>query len=214
VLERKVDLSANNSRARLAAAFEGNVGQLFEICPHGIRSFAAISRRNDQAVENIILGFGAHFDPQIAILRALTELNQSLPAVLSNKYEQSRAYRDHYPEALKWWQTATLENQPYLIPDETATCKVQADYANNWSGDLYTDVMNCLKLAQSKGWETLILDQTRPDLGLSVVKVIVPGMRHFWPRFAPGRLYDVPVQMGWLKEPLAEEQLNPQPIFF
>ncbi|NES82160.1 MAG: TOMM precursor leader peptide-binding protein, partial [Moorea sp. SIO2B7] len=40
-----------------------------------IPTFAAISRRNDQAVENIILGFGAHFDPQIAILRALTELN-------------------------------------------------------------------------------------------------------------------------------------------
>lgn len=179
-----------------------------------IPTFAAISRRNDQAVENIILGFGAHFDPQIAILRALTELNQSLPAVLSDRYEQSRASRDHYPEALEWWQTATIENQPYLIPDKTATCKVQADYLNNWSGDLYTDVMNCVMLAQSKGWETLILDQTRPDIGLSVVKVIVPGMRHFWPRFAPGRLYDIPVQMGWLTVPLTEEQLNPQPIFF
>ncbi len=179
-----------------------------------IPTFAAISRRNDRAVENIILGFGAHFDPQIAILRALTELNQSPPAVLSNKYEQSPAYRDHYPEALEWWRTATIENQPYLIPDRTTTFKVQADYANNWSGDLYTDVMNCVKLAQSKGWETLILDQTRPDIGLSVVKVIVPGMRHFWPRFAPGRLYDIPVQMGWLTAPLAEEQLNPQPIFF
>ena len=179
-----------------------------------IPTFAAISRQNDQAVENIIIGFGAHLDPQIAILRALTELNQSLPAVLSNKPEHSRAYRDHYPEALEWWQTATLENQPYLIPNETATRKVQADYPNHGGSDLYTDVMNCVKLAQSKGWEILVLDQTRPDIGLSVVKVIVPGMRHFWPRFAPGRLYDIPVQMGWLKEPLAEEQLNPQPIFF
>jgi len=179
-----------------------------------IPTFAAISRRNDQAVENIILGFGTHFDPQIAILRALTELNQSLPAVLSNKPEHSRAYRDHYPEALEWWQTATLENQPYLIPDESTTCKVSADYHNNGYGDLYTDVMSCVNLAQSKGWETLILDQTRPDVGLSVVKVIVPGLRHFWPRFAPGRLYDIPVQMGWLTTPLTEEQLNPLPIFF
>lgn len=179
-----------------------------------IPTFAAISRRNDRAVENIILGFGAHLDPQIAILRALTELNQSLPAVLSDKYEHSRAYRDYYPEAHQWWQTATIENQPYLVPDRTATYKVRANYANNWSGDIYTDVMNCIKLAQSKGLETLILNQTRPDIELSVVKVIVPGLRHFWPRFAPGRLYDIPVEMGWLTAPLTEEQLNPQPIFF
>jgi oxazoline/thiazoline synthase len=179
-----------------------------------IPTFAAISRRNDRAVENIILGFGTHLDPQIAILRALTELNQSLPAVLFNKYEQSRAYRDCYPEALAWWQTATIENQPYLIPDRTVKAKTPADYPHTWSDNLETDVMNCVNLAQSKGLETLVLDLTRPDVGLAVVKVIVPGLRHFWPRFAPGRLYDIPVQMGCLTAPLAEEQFNPQPIFF
>jgi len=47
-----------------------------------------------------------------------------------------------------------------------------------------------------------------------VVKVFVPGLRHFWPRFAPGRLYDVPVSMGWLAAPLTEDQLNTQPIYF
>ena len=34
--------------------------------------------------------------------------------------------------------------------------------------------------------EMLVLDQTRPEIGLPVAKVIVPGMRHFWARFAPG----------------------------
>jgi ribosomal protein S12 methylthiotransferase accessory factor len=62
--------------------------------------------------------------------------------------------------------------------------------------------------------EMLVLDQSRPDVGLPVVKVIVPGLRHFWKRFAPGRLYDVPVKLGWLAEPLDEAQLNPIPIFF
>ena len=32
------------------------------------------------------------------------------------------------------------------------------------------------------------LEQARPDLGLPVAKVVVPGLRHFWARFAPGRL--------------------------
>ncbi len=61
--------------------------------------------------------------------------------------------------------------------------------------------------------EMLVLDQTRPDIGLRVAKVIVPGMRHMWKRFGAGRLYDAPVKMGWLKEPLTEEQLNPFPMW-
>jgi ribosomal protein S12 methylthiotransferase accessory factor len=48
---------------------------------------------------------------------------------------------------------------------------------------------------------------------MPVVKVVVPGMRHFWPRFAPGRLYHVPVQLGWLPRPTDEGDLNPIPMF-
>ena len=48
---------------------------------------------------------------------------------------------------------------------------------------------------------------------LPVVKVVVPGLRHFWARFAPGRLYEVPVQLGLLDRPLREEELNPVAMF-
>lgn len=176
-----------------------------------IPAFAAISRRNDREVEDIIFGFGAHLDPHIAILRALTELNQLLPAVFHGTPELDSG---HDREAIAWWETATIANQPYLTPDRTLNPKSQSDYPQCWSDDLYTDVSHCVQIAAEKGLETLVLDQTRPDVELQVVKVIVPGMRHFWPRFAPGRLYDVPIQMGWLTEPLREEQLNPHPIFF
>ena len=66
---------------------------------------------------------------------------------------------------------------------------------------------------EAAGLEVLVLDQTRPEIDLSVVKVVVPGMRHFWARFAPGRLYDVPVALGRLAGPTAEADLNPVPIF-
>jgi len=55
----------------------------------------------------------------------------------------------------------------------------------------------------------LAVDQTREDVGLPVVRVVVPGMRLFRARFAPGRLYDVPVALGWRREPAAETDLNP-----
>ncbi|HVV81730.1 MAG TPA: YcaO-like family protein, partial [Kofleriaceae bacterium] len=75
------------------------------------------------------------------------------------------------------------------------------------------DVRACVARAAARDLEVLVLDQTRPDLALSAVKVLVPGLRHFWPRLGPGRLYDVPVALGRRAAPLAEEQLNPVPLW-
>jgi oxazoline/thiazoline synthase len=66
---------------------------------------------------------------------------------------------------------------------------------------------------RAQGLEMLVLDQTRPDVGLPVVRVIVPGLRHFWARYAPGRLYDVPVKLGWLPAPRRENEMNPRAMF-
>lgn len=79
--------------------------------------------------------------------------------------------------------------------------------------DLKKDILVDQSRVEELGLEMLVLDQTRPEIGMPVVKVIVPGLRHFWPRFAPGRLYDVPVKLGWLPQPLTEEQLNLVPMF-
>lgn len=181
---------------------------------YNIPTFAAISRRNDKKTEDIIFGFGSHFEPRVALLRALTEVNQSLPAVFSITPNEETPYFDHDPHALFWWKTATLGNQPHLAPVATMLPKRQADYPSCWSDDFQIDVTTCIRIAEAKGLETLVLDQTRPDTGLHVVKVIVPGLRHFWARLAPGRLYDVPVQRGWLTKPLTEDQLNPRHIYF
>jgi ribosomal protein S12 methylthiotransferase accessory factor len=79
--------------------------------------------------------------------------------------------------------------------------------------DLLDDVKAMTELVSAKGLELLVLDQTRPDVGMPVVKVIVPGLRHFWARYAPGRLFDVPVALGRLSRPTSYEQLNPIPLF-
>ncbi|HEU4538057.1 MAG TPA: YcaO-like family protein, partial [Polyangiaceae bacterium] len=70
----------------------------------------------------------------------------------------------------------------------------------------------CLRRLDEAGLEAVAVDKTRPDLGLHVVQAIVPGLRHFWPRFGPGRLYDVPVRCGWLPRAYAEHELNPVPL--
>ena len=50
---------------------------------------------------------------------------------------------------------------------------------------------------------------SRPDIEMKVVRVIVPGLRAFPARFGEGRLYDVPVRMGWRDKPIKESELNP-----
>jgi bacteriocin biosynthesis cyclodehydratase domain-containing protein len=179
-----------------------------------IPTFVAVSKCCDRDSEDILLGFGSHFDAKLAVGRALTEINQILGVVLPTNANGKTQYASSAePSALNWWQTATVQNQPYLLPDKSSRAKVYSDYDQEWSDDLLEDIKRCQQIVEQKGMEILVLDQTRPDIGLKVVKVIVPGMRHFWKRLGVGRLYDVPVQMGWLNEPISEKNLNPIPMW-
>jgi ribosomal protein S12 methylthiotransferase accessory factor len=179
----------------------------------GIPVAAAISRRTDKPAEDILMAFGAHFDLRIAVSRALTEMNQFLPAVLPMRSDGSGQYAFDDPDQLRWWRTATVTNQPYLRPLHTAPARTAADHPYRPQPDLLDDVRLIQRTVEDRGMELLVLDQTRADLGLPVVKVIVPGMRHFWPRHAAGRLFDVPVQQGWLAASTSEEDLNPIGMF-
>lgn len=173
----------------------------------GIPTFAAVSRQFGRPLESIMLGFGAHFDPEIALLRAITEMNQSLPLASHG------ISAGVHVQIANWLRTATLQNQPYLQPDTSRPFVTVSDFPFVRQDDLLEDVRLAQQIVEQKGMEMLVLDQTRPDVGLPVAKVIVPGLRHFWTRFAPGRLYDIPVRMNWLSKPLSEEELNPIPMF-
>ena len=115
---------------------------------------------------------------------------------------------------LSWLREANLDNQPYLKPDDTVPARKLSDYRQPFYNDLLADIEHCRAIVEGLGLEMLVLDQTRPDIGMPAAKVIVPGLRHFWARFAPGRLYDVPVKLGWLKVPKTEAELNPIPMFW
>jgi ribosomal protein S12 methylthiotransferase accessory factor len=180
----------------------------------GIPTFAAISRRVDRKPEDIILGCAAHLNPATALLRALAELNQFLPAVMAKKPDGATNYDFPDDEASEWWKTADCENQRYLWPDDELPAKTARDYRNCETDDFMDDVRYCVDLCRSAGLDVLVLDQTRPDVGMPVYRVLVPGLRHFWRRLGPGRLYEVPVRLGWIREPLTEGEMNPMSIFF
>ena len=168
----------------------------------GIPSFVAIAHWMHDSQENIEFGSGAHFDTRIALLRALTELNQFLSIGLMG------GGRTGEQSSLDGSTPLRIEDHPFLTPSDDPA--VQPGFGSK-VGRLNSreQVSACVRLAKRKGLDFLVLNQTRPDIDVPVVRVIVPGMRHFYRRFAPGRLYDVPVKLGLRDRPLPENELNP-----
>ena len=177
----------------------------------GIPVFVAVSHRPGEGAEDILYGAGAHTDPHIAALRAVCELNQCLQWV-GDPARGGSGYAANDPMSRWWWQTGRLADHLWLAPTPDTAPRGELDYPVPDTSDTREDVEYCRALVEARGMEFLALDQTRPDIGLPVARVIVPGMRHFWARFAPGRLFDVPVSMSWRETPLPEDQLNPIPV--
>jgi oxazoline/thiazoline synthase len=167
----------------------------------GIPTFVAVTHWMQDGRENIEFGSGAHFDARIALLRALTELNQflSLGFMGGGTGEKS---------SLDGSSPLRLQDHPYLTPSGNPMVQPGSD-SKFGHLDTREQVTACVALAKRAGLDFLVLDQTRPDIDAPVVRVIVPGLRHFYRRFGPGRLYDVPVKLGLRDRPLKENELNP-----
>jgi ribosomal protein S12 methylthiotransferase accessory factor len=169
----------------------------------GVPTYVAIMHWMAEGKENIEFGSGAHFDRRIALLRSLTELSQ----FLSIGVEGGGGARGD-KSTLDGLTPLKIENYPFLLPSKHPIpapplgLEVPLDSVRE-------QVEACVEVASRAGHDFLVLDQTRPDVAVPVVRVLAPGLRHFYKRFAPGRLYDVPVRMGLLDKPLREDELTP-----
>jgi ribosomal protein S12 methylthiotransferase accessory factor len=158
----------------------------------------------------IHLGLGCHLEARLAISRALAELNQGAVEEFGDKAPAALEGFDIHHK--RWLRESTIANQPYLRPADGPR-RVAADFTNEATRDVRDDLLISIEKLRAKNLEMIVLDQTRPDIGFPVARVVVPGLRHFWARYAPGRLYDAPVSMGWLDHPNTENDLNPIAFF-
>jgi ribosomal protein S12 methylthiotransferase accessory factor len=79
-------------------------------------------------------------------------------------------------------------------------------------GDASRELERVTALLAARGLSAFVADKSRPDVALHVAHVLVPGLRHVWPRFASGRLYDVPVMLGLRERAALEHEHNPDPL--
>jgi bacteriocin biosynthesis cyclodehydratase domain-containing protein len=168
----------------------------------GVPTYVAVLHWMQNGQENIEFGSGAHFDKRIALLRTLTELNQFLSIGLMGGGTGEKS-------SLDGTTPLYLKNYPFLTPIDNPSLPSGLKFGT--LDNTRDQVLACVDIATRAGLDFLVLNQTRPDVEVPVVRVIVPGLRHFYRRFGPGRLYDIPVKLGLRDQPIAENDLTPFP---
>ena len=173
----------------------------------GIPAMAALTASPEGG--RVLMGFGAHVDPVIAVVRALTEVCQCESGISDWKAESTpEGVFKGMPEIEgEWLAAVTTATDPWLAPHGSAPL-ARASTLN-----LHESLDAVLVALSKAGLEAWWMDLTRRDIGLPVVRTVVPGLRHFWNRFAPGRLYDVPVILGWVPDGYGEDDVNPRWVF-
>jgi thiazole/oxazole-forming peptide maturase SagD family component len=166
---------------------------------------AAVARQRDGA--RITFGFGAGGSAAEAARHAVGELAQCEANLsLIEDYVARHGLRGLTADAralLSWARSARIRDHPHLLGGPVRSRPRPA---------LELDLAECRRLCRRNGLVLLALDLTRPGIGVPVARIVVPGLRPLWARFAPGRLYDVPVRLGWRRRRAAESALNPIPL--
>ncbi len=142
------------------------------------------------------MGFGCHWSVFKAVTSALLEINQIL-TVRSDAASEA---------AVCSGRIAVSQLKP--SPDQASLCYQNYPYyASDWPS--IQEVIDRLAKADL---DVIIVDQTHPDIGVPVGRVIIPGMAHHWRRMGAKRLYSVPVDMKWQEEVPVESEMNPTDI--
>src|SRR5690606_37799943 len=122
-----------------------------------------------------LMGAGCHFDPTVALTRALNEMSQllvtTLPLEQKGIFANLQVPMDE--DVSTWYRKITVANTPYLggHPDLPYT-RLEDFHFQEKGVDITDEVRRCQQIVEQKGMEMLILNQTTPDIGLPVVRVL------------------------------------------
>jgi thioglycine synthase len=113
-------------------------------------------------------GFGAHLDPRVAMARALLELATTRAFFIQKHGIESLQENIPY-----YYSEADLEDPRFYAQEWKRLEEMERQY----SADILDDVQTLLSKLERCGLEqTIVVDLTKPDVGIPVVRVIIPGM--------------------------------------
>lgn len=216
-------------RARAAAGYD--IYLYNSTMEHGIPSVWAMAKNRKQKGLNIICAAGAHLDPIRAVKSAIHEL-AGMMLTLDEKFE---ANKEKYKKMLQdstlvkqmddhgmlFGLQQTEERLQFLLDDKRPLRTFDEEFKGKTKRtDLTDDLQDVLQEFRRLNLDVMVVNQTTPEIkrnDLHCVKVIIPGMlpmtfgHHLTRVTGLERVLRVPMELGYVKQPLTLEQLNPHP---
>lgn len=157
----------------------------------GIPSFAVLLCGRTGRYEGFGFAVGTHLDPEIALVRALTESEQLYPRFRQNSL---------------WLRTSPID---HLLRKGQSTLGIK-DFCNLAAPGLKDNIAFCIKKLNAYKSDVIVVNFTRPEIGFSVVKVMVDSLQPFYvpayPRYVE-RMFTVPRLLGFRKDRSSESEL-------
>lgn len=198
---------------------------------NGIPSVWVLAKNTKPTGLNLICAAGANPDPVRAAKSAIHELS-GMMLTLDEKFEANRercVQMLHDPSLVRGmgdhWMLYSLpqaeERLQFLLEENRPLRTFQEEFNQTPSHtDLTDDLKDVLLVFRQLNLDVIVVDQTTPELKrneLFCVKVLIPGMlpmtfgHHLTRVTGLERVLKVPAQLGYAKQPLLLEQLNPHP---
>lgn len=181
----------------------------------GIPTFLSVNIGKRDFGQYVAVGTASRLNPKDAVRKTLIEVGQTGPYF---RYEVQQ-YKDWQPEndfsnvtnfshhAIFYIKRPDLINPAF----EFIRGNKEQDFLNridkNGDGSILGNIQTCVKRLREKGYEVIVTDVTTreiKDMGLYVVKVLIPGLvplhgDHRFPFLGTKRLYEVPAVLGYKK---------------
>lgn len=172
----------------------------------GIPVFASVS--SDVDGRFIALGISANFDPETALQSSLTEMCQMEFNLSMAK--DNPAMVTSTPLG-KWVDEVSLLTAAHLQPSsiETATPYKKQPVVFSSSSEQLNWIKGICKL---HGFDAYVANLTRPEIGIPVVRVLVPGLCHYKKRDGALRLIEVPKKLDWPRKLMGPGEFNATPL--
>jgi thioglycine synthase len=138
----------------------------------GIPTFAAVSddlKLKDPAL--LTIGMGTHTNAQVAVLRALTEVAQSRLTQIHGAREDTNVA--DFRKSIGYERTKRLNRHWF----ENSQVEDFGEVQSFDSGDFLDDIEHVKKRLTEHGMaRVIVVDLTREEIGVPVVRVLVPGL--------------------------------------
>jgi ribosomal protein S12 methylthiotransferase accessory factor len=198
---------------------------------NGIPSVWALAKNTKAKGVNLICAAGAHPDPVRAAKSAVHELS-GMMLTLDEKFDANReryVQMFHDPSLVFGMEDHSMlyslpqaeERLQFLLEENRPLRTFQEEFNRTPTHpDLTDDLKDVLQAFRQLNLDVIVVDQTTPELKrneLYCVKVLIPGMlpmtfgHHLTRVTGLERVLKVPALLGYAKQPLLLEQLNPHP---